>query len=141
MSEREDAKQAPSISVKRPKNATVLVRVTIGDGVEWTVYDVTWSNKKHHRCPHGDPTAMERVFVNQQGVKRVYRFKPSDTRILEAQALARQLMSAAYMPSMKDALDAQELAGQRITPTFDRKEPASSTDNQGLHGLSDAPGG
>jgi hypothetical protein len=28
------------------------------------------------------------VFVNAQGVKRAYKFKPSDSRVLEEQALA-----------------------------------------------------
>jgi hypothetical protein len=52
-----------------PAKPRVLVRFTDADGAVWTVYDVTWSNKKHHRRPHGDPTATERVFVNAEGVK------------------------------------------------------------------------
>jgi hypothetical protein len=52
-----------------PKGPRVEVRFAASDGAEWTVWDVTWSNKKHHRRPHGDPTATERVFVNAEGVK------------------------------------------------------------------------
>jgi hypothetical protein len=60
------------------KTSRVQVRFTASDGAVWTVYDVTWSNKKHHPRPHGDATATERVFVNADGVKRAYKFKPSD---------------------------------------------------------------
>jgi hypothetical protein len=71
------------------KNPSVLVRFTASDGTTWTVWDVTWSKGKHHRRPHADPTATERVFVNADGVKRAYKFKPSDSRVLEEQALER----------------------------------------------------
>jgi hypothetical protein len=51
----------------------VLVRFTAANATSGRSYDVTWSKGKHHRLPHGDPTATERVFINQQGVKRAYR--------------------------------------------------------------------
>jgi hypothetical protein len=76
------------------RNPRILVRFTDADGTTWTVWDVTWSNKKHHRRPHGDPTATERMFVNAAGVRRAYKFKPSDSRVLEEQALQRQLTGA-----------------------------------------------
>ena len=72
-----------------PRKPRVQVRFTAADGTAWTVYDVTWSNRKHHPRPHGDPTATERLFVNAAGMKRAYKFKPSDTRVLEPQALER----------------------------------------------------
>jgi hypothetical protein len=34
------------------------------------------------------------VFVNARGVKRAYKLKPSDSRVLEEQALERQLNAA-----------------------------------------------
>jgi hypothetical protein len=101
------------------KHPVVLVRFTASDGVQWTVWDVTWSNKKYHRRPHADPTATERVFVNKQGVKRAYRFKPSDSRVLEEQSLERQLRESKFLPREKPDPDAQSLGpGERITPTF-----------------------
>jgi hypothetical protein len=76
------------------------------------------ANKKHHRRPHGDPTATERVFVNAEGVRRAYKFKPSDSRVLEGQALERQLRAAAFMPTTKDK-DSYSLGeAERRTPTF-----------------------
>jgi hypothetical protein len=63
---------------------------------------VTWSNKKYHRRPHGDPTATERVFVNAEGVRRTCKVKPSDSRVLEEQALERQLNAADFLPTKED---------------------------------------
>jgi hypothetical protein len=83
------------------------------------VWDVTWSNKKHHRRPHGDATATERVFVNAVGVKRAYKFKPSDSRALEEGALERQLNAAAFLPRTKEDKDAYSLSdAERRVPTF-----------------------
>src|SRR5688572_24123059 len=101
---------------KRPR---VHVRFTDVDGVEWTVWDVTWSNRRHHRRPHADSTATERVFVSADGVKRAYKFKPSDSRVLEGQALERQLNAAAFLPASKEDKDAYSLTdAERRTPTF-----------------------
>jgi hypothetical protein len=95
------------------------VRFAAADGSEWTVWDVTWSNKKHHRRPHGDPTATERVFVNAKGVRRAYKFKPTDSRVLEEQALERQLSAAAFLPTTNEDKDAYSLTdAERRTPTF-----------------------
>ncbi len=89
------------------------------DGATFVIYDVTCSNKKHHPRPHGDPTATERVFVNASGVKRAYRFKPSDSRVLEEQALERQINAAAFLPTTKEDKDAYSLTdAERRTPTF-----------------------
>jgi hypothetical protein len=52
--------------------------------------DCTWSKGKNHRRPHGDPTASDRIFVNQQGVRRGYRFGRNESRVFEEQALERQ---------------------------------------------------
>jgi hypothetical protein len=41
----------------RLEEAPIVVRFTDAAGVEWTVWDVRSSNEKHHRRPHGDPTA------------------------------------------------------------------------------------
>jgi hypothetical protein len=101
------------------KTSRVQVRFSAADGTVWTVYDVTWSNKKHHPRPHGDTTATERVFVNAQGVRRAYRFKPSDSRVLEEQSLERQLNAAAFLPTTKEDKDAYSLTdAERRTPTF-----------------------
>lgn len=77
------------------KKPRVLVRFTAAEGSEWTVWDVTWSKGKHHRRPHCDSTATQRVFVNADGVKCAYEFRPSDSRVLEEQTLERQLRAAA----------------------------------------------
>jgi len=104
------------VNTLRPR---VQVRFTAADGTVWTVWDVTWSNKKHHPRPHCDPTATERVFVNAQGVKRAYKFKPSDSRVLEEQALERQLRAAGFMPTRKEDKAAYSLSdAERRTPTF-----------------------
>jgi hypothetical protein len=102
------------------KNARVLVRFTAADASDWTVWDVTWSKGKHHRRPHGDPTATHRVFVNADGVKRAYTFKPSDSRVLEEQALGRQLNAAAFLPTSEEDNDTYSLTeGERLgPPTF-----------------------
>jgi hypothetical protein len=98
----------------------VHVRFTAADGATWTVWDVTWLKGKHHRRPHGDSTATERVFVNADGVKRAYKFKPSDSRVLEEQALERQLNAAAFMPTTKEDKAAYSLSdAERRTPTFE----------------------
>jgi hypothetical protein len=101
---------------RRPR---VHVRFAAADGTEWTIWDVTWSNKRHHRRPHGDPTATERVLVNAEGLKRAYKFKPSDSRVLEEQALERQLHAAAFLPTTKEDKAAYSLSdAERRTPTF-----------------------
>ncbi len=79
-----------------------VVRLTAADGTEWNVWDGTWSKGKHHRRPHGDSTAMERVFVNAKGVRRAYKFKPSDSRVVEEQTLERQLRAAAFLLTTKE---------------------------------------
>jgi hypothetical protein len=84
------------------KRPSVLVRFTAADGTVWTVWDVTWSKGKHDRRAHGDSTATERVFVNADGVRRAYKFKPTDTRVLEEQALERQLHASAFLSTTKE---------------------------------------
>jgi hypothetical protein len=94
------------------------VRFSAADGTAWTVWDVTWTNKKLHRRPH-DPTATERVFVNADGVRRAYKFKLSDSRVLEDQALERQLNEAAFLATTKEDKDAYSLSeAERRSPTF-----------------------
>ena len=102
------------------KKPRVHVRFTAADGGEWTVWDVTWSKGKHHRRPHGDPTATQRVFVNAEGVKRGYKFKPSDSRVMEEQTLERQLKASAFLPTTKEDKDAYSLSEgeRRGPPTF-----------------------
>jgi hypothetical protein len=59
------------------------------------------------------------VFVNAEGLKHAYKFKPSDSRVLEEQALERQLNTAAFMPTSKADPDAYSLSeAERRTPTF-----------------------
>jgi hypothetical protein len=71
---------------------------TDSEGIRWRIYDTTFSNRKHHISPIGDATATSRVFVQQSKQKRSYTFKPSDSRLLDNHALARQLRDAAYLP-------------------------------------------
>jgi hypothetical protein len=102
------------------KAPPVLVRFTASDGVQWTIHDVTWSRGKYHRRPHADPTATERVFVNEKGEKRAYRFKPSDSRVLEEQSLERQLRESKFLPREKDDPSVYSLSeaerGRRRSP-------------------------
>jgi hypothetical protein len=59
------------------------------------------------------------VFVSAEGVRRAYKFKPSDTRLLEDQALERQLRAAAFLPTEKfDPASLSLGPGERKTPTF-----------------------
>jgi hypothetical protein len=82
-----------------PKKPPVRVRFIAADGTTWTVWDATWSKGKFHPRPHGDPTATKRIFVNKERVRRPYTFKPGESRVLEEQALERQLGAAGYLPS------------------------------------------
>jgi hypothetical protein len=52
--------------------------------------------------------------------KRGYKFKPSDSRVLEEQALERQLKAAAFLPTTKADKDAYSLSEgeRRGPPTF-----------------------
>jgi hypothetical protein len=105
--------------MREPKKPRVLVRFTAADRAEWTVWDVTWSNKKYHRRPHGDTTATQRVFVNAEGVRHAYKFKASDSRVFEEQTLERQLRAAAFLPTTTEDKDAYSLSeGERRTPTL-----------------------
>jgi hypothetical protein len=145
MSERDDAPAPHTVSVKRArsrKRPTVLVRFTASDGVEWTTYDLTWSKGRYHRRPHGDMTATHRAFVSAAGVKRAYQFDKNEGRVFEPQALERQLKASMFLPTHRADPDEGRLGpGERRTPTFDGNASAPSTDDKGLHGLSDAPGG
>src|SRR5687768_13951641 len=76
-----------------------------------------WSKGTHHRRPHGDATATERVFVNADGVKRSYKFKPFDPRMLKEQALERQLKAAAFLPTTTEDEDAYSLTEGRAART------------------------
>ena len=70
------------------------------DGERFRVYDTTFSGGKFHQRPIGDPTATARVFVprSRSLPRRTYTFKRSDSRVLEDQALERQLRESAYVP-------------------------------------------
>jgi hypothetical protein len=59
------------------------------------------------------------LFVNANDVKRAYKFKSSDSRVLEEQTLERQLNAAAFLPTTKEDKDAYSLSeAERRTPTF-----------------------
>jgi hypothetical protein len=66
--------------------------------------------------------------VNADGLKRAYKFKPSDSRLLEDQALERQLGASKFLPTQPVDPDALSLSpAERRTPTFhtvDVKRPA-----------------
>jgi hypothetical protein len=72
------------------------------DGTVWTVWDTTFSNSAHHVRPHADPSATERVFVNQDGVRRSYPFVKGESHVLEIQALERQSREAQLLGEMSD---------------------------------------
>ena len=88
----------------KPKKQSppVLVRFTAESGEVWTVWDTTFSKFKNHRHPHCDEAARARVFVNAAGVKRAYRFKKSESRVLDAEELERQLHEASFVGEMPD---------------------------------------
>jgi hypothetical protein len=59
------------------------------------------------------------VFVNTQGVKRAYKFKPADSRALEEQTLERPLRAASFLPTTKEDPTGYSLGeSERSTPTF-----------------------
>ena len=79
------------------------MRFTADSGEVWTVWDTTFSKFKHHRQPHCDPVAKERVFVNAAGVRRSYTFKKGEPRVLDPATLERQLRDASYAGDRGDA--------------------------------------
>src|SRR5690242_11118227 len=93
---------------KRTGDAATKQQLAVQDrfisssGIVWTVWDTTFSNYRHRRRAHADPTAKQRVFVDAAGVKRSYTFKPKESRVLEPQALERQLGEASYVTAMPD---------------------------------------
>ena len=80
----------------------MLVRFTADSGEVWTVWDTTFSKFKNHRHAHCDEAARARVFVNAAGVKRSYTFKRTDSRVLDAAQLERQLSEAGFVGEMPD---------------------------------------
>lgn len=82
------------------RTGIVAVYFTDGEGLRYRVYDTTYGKGKHHQRPIGDPTATERVFVppNKEQMLRRYTFERGESRVLEPQALARQLREAQYAP-------------------------------------------
>lgn len=89
----------------RTKVPPVHVRFTAESGEVWTVWDTTFSKFKHHRRPHCDPSAKERVFVNAAGVRRSYTFAKNEARALEPRTLERQLRQAEFVAEMPDLSD------------------------------------
>lgn len=79
---------------------SVAVYFTDEAGLRYRVYDTTFSGGKHHQRSIGDPTATARVFVppSKEQLLRSYTFKKGESRVLEPQALARQLREAQYAP-------------------------------------------
>lgn len=77
----------------------IEVYFTATDGARYRVYDTTFTHGQHHQRPIGDPTATARVFVPRLRVdaRRVYRFKLRESRVLEQQALERQLRESEYL--------------------------------------------
>jgi hypothetical protein len=73
---------------------TIAIYFTAEDGVRYRVYDATFSKQKYHPRPIGDPTATARVFVQKDGTKRSYTFRAGESRVLEDQAVGRQLRAA-----------------------------------------------
>jgi hypothetical protein len=72
---------------------TIAIYFTAEDGVRYCVYAATFSKQKYHPRPIGDPTATARVFVQKDGTKR-YTFRAGESRVLEDQAVGRQLRAA-----------------------------------------------
>jgi hypothetical protein len=104
----EDTPKIPFWQRSRPakgRSPLVQVRFTADSGEVWTVWDTTFSNFKHHRRAHCDSSARARVFVNAAGVKRSYTFKRGESRVLDAEALERQLREAAIVGKMRDQSD------------------------------------
>jgi hypothetical protein len=73
---------------------SIDVYFTAEDGVPYRVYDATFSKQKYHTRPIADPTATVRVFVSKDGTRRSYTFRAGESRVLEDQAVARQLRAA-----------------------------------------------
>jgi hypothetical protein len=84
---REPAKRLPPVQV----------RFTAESGEVWTVWDTTFTQFKYHRRTHCDPMAKARVFVNAAGMRRSYAFKRGESRLLDPEALERQLHEASFV--------------------------------------------
>lgn len=82
------------------RTEVVAVYFTDEAGLRYRVYDTTYSKGRHHPRPIGDSTATERVFVppHKEQMLRRYTFRRGESRVLEPQALARQLREAQYGP-------------------------------------------
>lgn len=74
------------------------------DGTGYRIYDTTFTGGTHHQRALGDPTATARVFVPKDvsQMRRSYTFKARDTRVLDDQALERQLREASYVGNPED---------------------------------------
>jgi hypothetical protein len=97
------------------------------DGAAWRVTDTLYERRRHREMNLGSPKARYRCFVAPDKTRRVYEFKPGDLRRLDEDTVARQLRESAFLPTGK--------------PDLARANTPAPSDDAGLHGLSDAPGG
>lgn len=92
----------PKYRSEKKNQYRVRVRFTDDDGTAWTLWDTTFGEFEHDIRPHTDPSATARVFVNAAGVKRSYTFHKGESRVLEPQALERQLREASFVGETRD---------------------------------------
>jgi hypothetical protein len=100
----------------------IAVYFTCAAGTRYRVYDCTFSNYKHQIRPIGDPAATYRIFVPNGGMRRAYKFKKGDARILAEQTLEQQLRETEFVENERfDAVAHSRGAGQM--PGTSKAEP------------------
>lgn len=80
----------------RVEQAGATLYLVDGDGVRWRVYDTVYRAFRHQRLALGSVRAENRVFVREDGLRRLHRLKDG-ARGLEAATLATQLQGAEYV--------------------------------------------
>lgn len=71
------------------------------DGVRYRVFDATMHQGKMSVANPPSAWATFRVFRPQEGQRRLYYFKPGESRAPEPALLEQQLQRAEYLPSNK----------------------------------------
>lgn len=87
----------PYVEQAEGEDGAPRVRLHLPDGTVWTVWDATFSRFRHHRLPHGDRRATDRVFIGADGTRRLARLSATSDRSLTPEVLAAQLRGAEYV--------------------------------------------
>ena len=90
-------------ALPRVERAGNRVRFIDKSGAAWTIWDTMFDGGRHVRVLHGTSSAQYRVFVDQDEMRRLYRFGRGELRELDVAHLERQLRAAEYLPATMPA--------------------------------------